>query len=162
MSSMVPGIVRSEILKPLTCKIGRTAPDSAGSIHLCELMRYIPVSETALPVRGGVCPPRNSLPGTRSRAGLALAVADNDDRDLLRAVHDGAVSSSKRVAELATLVDAARGFRLQRQKAGQSGEVAGRWGIQSIRTLTWDGKPFGQLKALTNFSSPTLSRLYSG
>lgn len=48
MSSMVPGIVRSEILKPLTCKIGRTAPDSAGSIHLCELMRYEAVSEIPL------------------------------------------------------------------------------------------------------------------
>ena len=32
--SMVPKIVFSAILNPLACKIGRTAPDSAGSIYL--------------------------------------------------------------------------------------------------------------------------------
>ena len=32
--SMVPKRVLSAILNPLACKIGRTAPDSAGSIYL--------------------------------------------------------------------------------------------------------------------------------
>ena len=59
-----------------------------------------------------MCLLRNSLPGPRSRAGLALAVADDDYGDLLRTVHDGSVSGSKRVAELAALVDAARSLRL--------------------------------------------------
>lgn len=35
LSSIVPKMVFSLILNPLQCKIGRTAPDSAGSMYLC-------------------------------------------------------------------------------------------------------------------------------
>ena len=99
------------------------------------------VSESALRSEGGR-DLHDSLPGTRSRAGLALAVADDNDRDLFRAVHDGSVSGSKRVAELSSLVDAARGFRLQEEKFGQSGEVARRrLRLGALQTLTCEGKP---------------------
>ena len=97
-------------------------------------MQSVSVSETSLRSEAGR-DLRNSLPGARSRAGLALAVADDNDRNLLRTVHDGSVSCSKRVAELSSLVDAARGFRLQEEKFGQYGEVARRR-LGALPTLT--------------------------
>ena len=51
LSSIVPKMVRSEILKPLTWRMGRTAPDSAGSMYLnaCQAVAVGPVSASPSP-----------------------------------------------------------------------------------------------------------------
>lgn len=98
----MPGIVRSEILKPLTWRTGRTAPDSLGSSHLCELWDagYQRVRRSGPQVL-------HSLPSGCGRAGLALAITDNDDSDEIRVVEDTSVRDSKCVTKLSTLVNAA-------------------------------------------------------
>lgn len=51
LSSMTPKIVLSEILKPFACKMGSTAPDSAGSMYLyaCQAAAVGPVSASPSP-----------------------------------------------------------------------------------------------------------------
>ena len=51
------------------------------------------------------------LPRGGKRAGLGLTVADDGDSEEARVVHDGAVSVGQGVAQLAALVDGARGLR---------------------------------------------------
>lgn len=71
LSSIVPKMVRSEILKPLAWRMGRTAPDSAGSMYLkpCHAVAVGPVSASPSPTTQHTT--RSGLSMTAPKAALS-------------------------------------------------------------------------------------------
>lgn len=98
-------MVRSLILNPLTWRIGRTAPDSAGSMYLiaCQaLLCSVIISRLHLQSKNVRC----------CRACLGLTITNDASHQQVRPVHHRPEGDGERIAQLSAFVDCAWRFRI--------------------------------------------------